>query len=92
MLACASASLTTFPSCSGLGCHAVEDRAEPLSYTPRSYAFHNFISEEEADHIIRIARPFVSWPCASWSGAAGSLTSSVTPAPAEEGRVVPAQY
>eukprot|EP00887_Chlorella_sp_A99_P000773 scaffold5.g773.t1 len=33
---------------------------EPLSYKPRAYLFHNFLTHEECDHIIRLAKPFVS--------------------------------
>lgn len=32
---------------------------EPLSYKPRAYLFHNFLTHEECDHIIRLAKPFV---------------------------------
>jgi hypothetical protein len=40
-------------------------RAEPISWQPRAWVWHNFISEEEADHLVAVAKPFVSHytPC-----------------------------
>ena len=33
-----------------------------ISSSPRSYVYHNFLSMAEADHIVALAKPFVSWP------------------------------
>jgi hypothetical protein len=35
-------------------------RVEPVSWKPRAFVFHNFMTEEEADHIVGLAKPFVS--------------------------------
>ncbi|KAL4440709.1 hypothetical protein ABPG77_000418 [Micractinium sp. CCAP 211/92] len=32
---------------------------EPLSWRPRAFLYHNFMTPEEADHIIKIAKPFM---------------------------------
>lgn len=32
---------------------------EPLSWRPRSFLYHNFMTAEEADHIIHVAKPFM---------------------------------
>lgn len=34
-------------------------RIEQLSWKPRSYLFHNFLTERECEHIIDITRPFL---------------------------------
>lgn len=33
---------------------------EPVSWRPRAFVFHNFMTEAEADHIVALAKPFVS--------------------------------
>ena len=35
-------------------------RVEPVSWKPRAFVFHNFMTPEEADHIVSLAKPFVS--------------------------------
>ena len=35
---------------------------EQLSWTPRSYLFHSFLTTAECDHIINVSRPLV-WRC-----------------------------
>ncbi len=35
-------------------------RVEPVSWHPRAFVYHHFLSDEEADHIIKLSRPFVS--------------------------------
>ena len=47
-------------------------RAEPLSFKPRAYLYHNFISNAEADHIIKMARPFVRHPRLGLNAAASA--------------------
>ena len=37
-------------------------RIEPVSWKPRAFVYHNFMTEEEADHIVSLAKPFVSHP------------------------------
>ncbi|KAL4457504.1 hypothetical protein ABPG75_012369 [Micractinium tetrahymenae] len=32
---------------------------EPLSWRPRAFLYHNFMTPEEADHIIKVAKPFM---------------------------------
>ncbi|PRW56157.1 Prolyl 4-hydroxylase subunit alpha-1 [Chlorella sorokiniana] len=32
---------------------------EPVSWRPRAFVFHNFMTEEEADHIVKAAKPFM---------------------------------
>ena len=34
-------------------------RVETISWKPRAYIYHNFMSEEECDHIVELARPLV---------------------------------
>jgi hypothetical protein len=36
---------------------------EPVSWKPRAFVFHNFMTEEEADHIVSLAKPFVRAGC-----------------------------
>lgn len=38
-------------------------RVEPVSWRPRAFVFHNFMTEAEADHIVALAKPFVSSCC-----------------------------
>jgi hypothetical protein len=33
---------------------------ETLSWKPRAFLYHNLLSPEEADHLITVAKPFVS--------------------------------
>lgn len=35
---------------------------EQLSWEPRAYLFHAFLSDAECDHIISLSRPFVGFP------------------------------
>jgi hypothetical protein len=35
-------------------------RVEPVAWKPRAFVFHNFMTPEEADHIVSLAKPFVS--------------------------------
>ena len=37
-------------------------RVEPVSWRPRAFVFHNFLTAAEADHIVAQAKPFVSLP------------------------------
>ncbi|PSC72823.1 Prolyl 4-hydroxylase subunit alpha-1 [Micractinium conductrix] len=32
---------------------------EPVSWKPRAFVYHNFMTEEEADHIVSLAKPFM---------------------------------
>ena len=34
-------------------------RAEQISKQPRAYVYHNFLSSEECDHIVALAKPQV---------------------------------
>lgn len=36
---------------------------EPVSWQPRAFVAHNFASQEETDHIIKLAQPLVRWLC-----------------------------
>ncbi|KAI3436521.1 hypothetical protein D9Q98_005938 [Chlorella vulgaris] len=36
-----------------------EPWVEPVSWKPRAFVFHNFMTEEEADHIVGLAKPFM---------------------------------
>ena len=33
---------------------------EQLSWKPRAYLYHNFMTAEEADHLVELARPTVA--------------------------------
>ena len=35
-------------------------RLEQLSWKPRAYLYHSFMSAEEADHLVELARPTVA--------------------------------
>ena len=35
-------------------------RVEQISYSPRAYIYHNFLSAMECEHIVKISRPLVS--------------------------------
>ncbi|KAI7843911.1 hypothetical protein COHA_002453 [Chlorella ohadii] len=37
----------------------VLQRVEPVSWRPRAFVFHNFLTEAEADHIVAQAKPFM---------------------------------
>ncbi len=44
---------------------------EPVSWQPRAFVAHNFASQEETDHVIKLAQPLVC--CALWlNGPRGS--------------------
>lgn len=38
---------------------STEPWVEPVSWKPRAFVFHNFMTEEEADHIVALAKPFM---------------------------------
>ena len=40
-------------------------RAEQISSHPRAYVYHNFLSPEECDHIVALAKPQVGKPLLS---------------------------
>lgn len=39
---------------------------ELLSWKPRAFLYHNFMTDEETDHIIKEAKPWVSIRVARW--------------------------
>jgi hypothetical protein len=38
-------------------------REEVISWNPRAFVYHNFITEEEAEYIKTLAKPMVRLPC-----------------------------
>lgn len=47
---------------------------ETLSWKPRAFLWHNFLSNEEADHIIRIAKPFLKRSTVVGQGGKATIT------------------
>lgn len=47
---------------------------EPLSWKPRAFLHHNFITADEADHIVALAKPFVSYNFSLCFAATGLLS------------------
>lgn len=52
-------------------------RIEQLSWKPRSYLFHNFLTESECDYLIAISRPFVKRSTVVGSGNGTSEVHSI---------------
>ena len=43
--------------------HCACARVEQLSWTPRAYVYHNFLSPMECEHVVKISRPLVRQLC-----------------------------
>ena len=48
--------------CNGCNLLQCAGRVEPISWQPRAFVYHHFLSDEECDHIVSLAKPQVRIP------------------------------
>jgi prolyl 4-hydroxylase len=56
---------------------STEPWVEVISWHPRAYYFHNFITNEEADHVIKLAKPYLKRSTVVGEGPDSSVVNNI---------------